>query len=68
MSPLYGDVQTNSQTAPGLTRTLVGHLHAEYRALRLIVEPSDSALVVDVDPQLLTSAVLNLLKNAFKFT
>jgi len=47
---------------------LVGHLHAEYRALRLTVDPIDSALVVDADPQLLASAVMNLLNNAFKFT
>ena len=31
-------------------------------------EPGDSAWAVDADPQLLASAVTNLLNNAFKFT
>ena len=41
---------------------------AERRELRLAVEPGDPALAVDVDPQLLASALMNLLQNAFKFT
>jgi signal transduction histidine kinase len=45
-----------------------GVLHSEYRDVRFTVEPVDSALSVDADPQLLTSAVLNLLHNAFKYT
>lgn len=44
------------------------HLHAEYRQLQLAVEPVDPALEVVVDPQLLTSALMNLLQNAFKYT
>jgi signal transduction histidine kinase len=43
-------------------------LHAEYRELRFVVEPVDSELVVRGDLPLLTSAVMNLLHNAFKFT
>ena len=45
-----------------------GALHSEYRDIQFTVEPVDSALFVDADPQLLTSAVLNLLHNAFKYT
>jgi len=44
------------------------HLHAEYRELRLAVEPVDPALEILVDAQLLTSALMNLLQNAFKYT
>jgi signal transduction histidine kinase len=43
-------------------------LHAEYRAVAFIVEPVDSALTVRGDLPLLTSAVMNLLQNAFKYT
>jgi signal transduction histidine kinase len=43
-------------------------LHAEYRNIRFTVEPVDPTLAVDADPQLLTSAVMNLLHNAFKNT
>ena len=45
-----------------------GMLHAEYRGVRFVVTPADPALAVDADPQLLASAVLNLLHNAFKHT
>jgi signal transduction histidine kinase len=45
-----------------------GALHAEYRGLRFTVEPVDPELAVDVDPELLSSAVTNLLNNAFKYT
>jgi signal transduction histidine kinase len=45
-----------------------GMLHAEYRDLRFTVTPVDPALAVDADPQLLASAVMNLLNNAFKNT
>lgn len=43
-------------------------LHAEYRGLRFSIEPHDPELAVTADPQLLASAVMNLLNNAFKFT
>ena len=45
-----------------------GMLHAEYRGVGFTVEPVDQDLTVDGDPQLLTSAVMNLLHNAFKYT
>ena len=45
-----------------------GILHSEYRGIRFTVVPVDPALAVDADPQLLTSAVMNLLHNAFKNT
>jgi signal transduction histidine kinase len=45
-----------------------GVLHSEYRHVQFTVEPIDPALSVDADPQLLTSAVMNLLHNAFKNT
>ena len=45
-----------------------GVLYSEYRGIRLTVLPVDPALAVDGDPQLLTSAVMNLLHNAFKYT
>ena len=43
-------------------------LHAEYRAIRFRVEEVDPVLAVDGDRQLLSSAVMNLLHNAFKYT
>lgn len=43
-------------------------LQAEYSGLELTVEPIDPGLWVNVDPQLLASAVTNLLSNAFKYT
>jgi signal transduction histidine kinase len=45
-----------------------GVLHAEDRHVRFTVAPVDPALAVNGDPQLLTSAVMNLLQNAFKNT
>ena len=45
-----------------------GILHSEYRGVRFTVAEVDPALAVDGDPQLLTSAVMNLLHNAFKNT
>jgi signal transduction histidine kinase len=44
------------------------HLHAEHRNVRLDVEAVDPALTIDVDGELLTSALMNLLQNAFKYT
>ena len=48
--------------------SVVANLHADVRGQRFGVEPVDAALAVDGDPQLLESAVTNLLNNAFKFT
>jgi signal transduction histidine kinase len=45
-----------------------GILHSEYRHIQFAVDPVDPALFVDADPQLLASAVMNLLHNAFKNT
>jgi signal transduction histidine kinase len=45
-----------------------GILHAEYRGMQFTVVPVDPVLAVDADPQLLASAVMNLLHNAFKFS
>ena len=43
-------------------------LHAEYLAVTFGIEPVDPGLVINADPQLLASAVTNLLNNAFKYT
>lgn len=45
-----------------------GVLHAEYRNIQFTVEPVDADLAINGDPQLLASAVMNLLHNAFKCT
>ena len=45
-----------------------GMLHSEYRDIRFTVAPVDPALTLEADPQLLASAVMNLLHNAFKYT
>jgi signal transduction histidine kinase len=45
-----------------------GMLHSEERGVHFAVAPIDPMLTVDGDPQLLTSAVMNLLHNAFKYT
>jgi signal transduction histidine kinase len=45
-----------------------GMLHSEYRGIRFTVAAVDPALAIDADPQLLTSAVMNLVHNAFKNT
>jgi signal transduction histidine kinase len=45
-----------------------GILHSENRGIGFTVAPVDPTLEVDADPQLLTSAVMNLLNNAFKNT
>ena len=47
---------------------LAANLHAEFRQLRFVIDAVDPALFVSTDPQLLGSAVMNLLNNAFKFT
>jgi len=43
-------------------------LQAGYRGVEFVIEPVDPELAITVDPQLLASAVMNLLNNAFKFT
>jgi len=45
-----------------------GLLHAEYRQVTFTVEPVAGNLTVDADPQLLSSAVMNVLHNGFKNT
>jgi signal transduction histidine kinase len=45
-----------------------GMLHAEDRRIRFTVAPVDPKLAVHADPQLLGSAVMNLIYNAFKYT
>jgi signal transduction histidine kinase len=45
-----------------------GMLHSEYRRIQFTVEPVDHSLAIEGDPQLLTSAVMNLLHNGFKNT
>lgn len=45
-----------------------GMLHSEYRHIKFTIEPSDPGLVIEADPHLLTSAVMNLVHNAFKYT
>jgi len=45
-----------------------GVLHAEYRRVQFTISPVEPDLTVDGDRQLLMSALLNLLHNAFKNT
>ena len=47
---------------------IAGGLHAEYSGLQFTIQPVDPELAVTADPQLLASAVMNLLNNAFKYT
>ena len=47
---------------------IAGLLHSEYRAVPFTVDPVDASMVVIADRQLLGSAVMNLLNNAFKYT
>lgn len=47
---------------------VAANLHAEYRDLQFTIDHVDPELAMDADPQLLTSAVMNLLNNAFKYT
>ena len=47
---------------------VVANLHAEYREVHFSVEPAQRQLSVNADPQLLASAVMNVLNNAFKYT
>jgi len=43
-------------------------LQAEARSVQLTIEPIDPELTIDVDRELLSSALMNLLQNALKFT
>jgi signal transduction histidine kinase len=47
---------------------VVANLHAGFRGLQFAVEPVDPHIAVNADSQLLASAVMNLLNNAFKYT
>jgi signal transduction histidine kinase len=47
---------------------MAARLHADSRKVQLVVESVDPALAINVDPQLLTSALMNLLHNAFEYT
>lgn len=47
---------------------VVAQLHAEYRDVSLSVGPVPREWAVVADPQLLASALMNLLNNAFKYT
>lgn len=47
---------------------LAANLHAQFRELRFQIAEVDPRLAVNTDPQLLASALMNLLNNAFKFT
>lgn len=47
---------------------LAGSLRAEYLGVRLAIEPVNPQWEIHVDPQLVASAVTNLLNNAFKRT
>jgi signal transduction histidine kinase len=43
-------------------------LLADHHEIRFKFEPLDSAMTIDADPQLLASAMINLVQNAFKYT
>lgn len=47
---------------------VAAHLQAEYNGVRFSITPIEPGLAVKVDQQLLSSAVTNLLSNAFKYT
>ncbi len=47
---------------------VAGGLHATYSGLQFTIEPGGPELAIMGDPQLLMSAVMNLLTNAFKYT
>ena len=43
-------------------------LAAEYRNVTFVIEPSDRTVLLNADPLILVSAIMNLLTNAIKFT
>lgn len=57
------------RVTPFLDDIRVGaRLHAESLGLALVFEPGEAEWAISADPQVLASAVTNLLNNAFKFT
>jgi signal transduction histidine kinase len=74
---MLSDIRLNAKSQPRERMTVASfvddiaanaRLHADYRGLDFAVEPGPPALVMTADPQLLASAVTNLLHNAFKYT
>ncbi len=63
----YHRERVSVQTFLGEISVAAG-LHAEYLGQRFTLDPVDPAWTINVDPQLLGSAVTNLLNNAFKYT
>ena len=47
---------------------IAAHLHADYRDIHFTVDAVDPGLAIEVDAHLLTSALMNLLQNAFKYS
>jgi signal transduction histidine kinase len=74
---MLSDIRLNAKSQPRERLTVASfvddiasnaRLHADYRGLDFAVEPGPPDLAVTADPQLLASAVTNLLHNAFKYT
>ena len=47
---------------------VAARLHADYRDLHFSFDPVEPELAINVDPQLIASAVMNLVNNAFKYS
>jgi signal transduction histidine kinase len=68
---MTGDIQRSERVpiADFLSEIgVAGNLHAESRGIQLTIDQVEAKLAVNADPQLLASALMNLLNNAFKFT
>jgi signal transduction histidine kinase len=74
---MLSDIRLNAKSQPRERMTVASfvdditanaRLHADYRGLDFAVEPGPPDLALSADPQLLASAVTNLLHNAFKYT
>jgi signal transduction histidine kinase len=74
---MLSDIRLNAKSQPRERMTVASfvddiaanaRLHADYRGLDFAVEPGPPDLALTADPQLLASAVTNLLHNAFKYT
>ena len=74
---MLSDIRLNAKSQPRERMTVASfvddiaanaRLHADYRGLDFAVESGPPDLAVTADPQLLASAVTNLLHNAFKYT